>query len=111
MDGDICSCLASCMKIGSITTTKGVLFTKAEASVTPRPKVTKVKAGCASALRAASWPTVSKTPVRTRAPTMMNIAAIVQGALFDRTEPTLSIGKMPRISISVAPPIATTSTA
>ena len=110
LDGEIDSWRDSCMKIGIMTTTKGVLLTKAETPVTPTPNTLRVRPGCATALRAAIWLTHSSAPVRTKAPTIMNMAAMVQGALFDRTPATSLIGRMPSTSISTAPPTATTST-
>ena len=110
MEGETCNCLASFIKIGIITTTKGVLLTKAETSVTPSPRSTRVRTGFASTLRDAIWLAHSNAPVRTKAPTITNIAAIVQGALFDNTPATSCIGKMPSKSIRAAPEIAVTST-
>ena len=42
---------------------------------------------------------------------MMNMEAMVQGALFDNTPSASPCGRMPSTSISAAPAIAVTSTA
>ena len=68
-----------------MTTTTGVLFMKAEATITT-PMIPAIArfglfctADCAALVKALS------APVRTNAPITRNIAAIVQGAGFDST--------------------------
>ncbi len=98
------------MKIGIITTTMGVLFTKAESATTVTESPTRVSTGRASTLRAAAWVTQSSAPVRTSPPTMMKSAAMVHGAGLEKVSSRSSEGRMPSSSISTAPEIATTST-
>jgi len=54
--------------------------------------------------------TQSSAPVRTRPPTITNIAAIVQGAVLENTFITSTCGRIPSSSIAAAPVTATTST-
>ena len=101
---------ASCMKTGIITTTKGVLFMKADIATTPSAIAPRARTGDVSAAFTARAVAQSSAPVRTRAPTMMNIAAIVQGAALESTFTASACGRMPSTSISAAPPRAVTST-
>ncbi len=75
---------ANCTKTGIITTTSGVLFMMALASATNSRLPPMARAGLLRACRSAICVMACNAPVRTNAPTMMNIAAIVQGAGFDR---------------------------
>ena len=68
------------MKTGIITTTTGVLFTNAEASITKAMSAPIARAGRVSAWPSASRVNQSSAPVRTSAPIRMNIVTMVQGA-------------------------------
>ncbi len=103
-------CLDSLTKIGIITTTMGVLLTNADIASTVSVSVTSVAVGRRSTCRAACADIQSSAPVRTIAPTMMNSAAMVQGAVFENTFMASSCGRIPRISMATAPASATTST-
>ena len=66
-------------------TTMGVLLIKAEARAAKPSNSVTANFGCVLALLSAKRVTRSSDPVRTNAPMTMNMAAIVQGAGFDRT--------------------------
>jgi hypothetical protein len=70
---------------GIITTTMGVLFMKAEAMATTPSSIAMARLGLDFAASSAALISRSSAPVRTSAPMTMNIAAMVQGAGFDRT--------------------------
>ena len=76
---------ASWMKTGIITTTTGVLLTKAEAIITKAINAAIASAGRASACASAIWVNQWSAPVRVSAPITMNIAAMVQGAGLAKT--------------------------
>ena len=68
-----------------MTTTTGVLFMKAEATITTAKIPIMARFGLFSAADCAAVVNVAKAPVRTKAPITRNIAAMVHGAGFDRT--------------------------
>ncbi len=70
----------SWMNTGIITTTTGVLDTTAEASTTKPINRAMAIRGLTVACFWASAVNASSPPVRTSAPMMMNMAAMVQGA-------------------------------
>ena len=98
------------MNTGIITTTIGVLFKNADIAKTPMQITASDRFGRTFTWRSASWVARSKAPVRTSAPEITNIAAIVQGAELDRAVATSPCGAIPRTSIRQAPPMAVTST-
>ncbi len=85
LEADWPSVRDNCTMTGIITTTTGVLFMIAEASATTIRIIMIAVAGLDFALASAALVSASRLPVLTRAPITMNIAAIVQGAGFDRT--------------------------
>ncbi len=101
---------ASLTKTGIITTTTGVLFTTPDRPSTDSATAPKVRRGAASAWRTASCVIQSSVPVRTSAPTMMNMAAMVQGAGLANVAIAALPGTMPSTSIRPAAPMAVTST-
>ena len=97
------------MKIGIITTTSGVLLTKADMMQTRIETEASVITGWAPACFAALCPIQSSAPVRTSPPTMMNMKAMVQGAEFDSTPAMASVSRIPRDRSVTAPMMAVTS--
>ncbi len=102
--------LAIWITTGIITATRGVLFITAEAAATKVNSSPIVSLGRAPTWASAIWITISTAPVRTNPPINRNISTIVQGAVFDSTSTALPSGKIPKASITAAPPIAVTST-
>ena len=72
--------------IGISTTTTGVLLRKAEASVAPSMTSTIARRGCFSARFMTKSAARLMVPVRMSAPASTNIAPMVSGALFEKTE-------------------------
>ena len=108
-DADIPSFEDNCTNTGIITTTTGVFDTTADDKTTNPIKPAKAAPGRTPACRSTWLVNQLKAPVRTKAPITMNMAAIVQGAGFDRTSSPFSYGKSPRTNIKATPPMATTS--
>ena len=90
LDGATPRELAICTKTGSITTTTGVLFMKADASTTMARIPASAARGLLPTCACACEVTASSAPVRTSAPTTRNIAAMVQGAGLDSTSSAAS---------------------
>ena len=101
---------AICRTMGIIMTTTGVLFMKADATTTIRAIADSINTG-----RFAEWMLIASereesAPVLSNAPESTNIAAIVQGAGFEKTVVmALSNGNMPTARTIDAPHSATTS--
>lgn len=101
---------ASCIVTGIITATRGVLLQNGETALMKRPAPISVPRRCLAAPRETMRPIWLTMPVRTRPPVTMNMAAIVQGAEFEKTSSTLSGGTRPSRTTTAAPIIAVTST-
>ena len=82
-EAGILAFLATWMTIGIITATTGVLFMIADAMQTKVNSSAMVSKGRVSARAATMRDRWSSAPVRSRPPMMMNMKAMVQGALFD----------------------------
>ena len=76
---------ASWIVTGIITTTTGVLETKADEMITKPVSSASTRTGRSSARDSAILVNHCKAPVRTRPPMTINIIAMVQGAGFDKT--------------------------
>ena len=100
---------ATWMTMGIITATTGVLFMMAEATQTKANIAAMVISGWVSAREDTIRLRWSSAPVRRRPPMMMNMKAMVQGALLDSTPTASSKGASPSTSISAATPTAITS--
>ena len=87
---------ASCTVTGIITATSGVLLVKAEVPATKSPTTVKTMTLFCAARREAMRAKVLISPVRTRPPETMNIAAMVQGAGLEKTSSTPSDGTTPK---------------
>ena len=74
------------------------------------PTSTTTRTLCLSAWRDTVRASVLISPVRTRPPETMNMAAIVQGAGLENTFSTPSAGTTPKSTRIAAPSIAVTST-
>ena len=101
---------ASCTVTGIITATSGVLLVKAEATAMKSPTSVRTSTLFCAARRETIRAKLLISPVRTSPPDTMNIAAIVQGAGFEKTFSTPSEGTTPAITSTAAPSIAVTST-
>ncbi len=73
-----------------MTTTTGVFETIAELTITKAIRVPSATMGRSAAWASAILVNQSSAPVRTNAPMMMNMAAMVQGAGLDRTVSAVS---------------------
>ena len=109
MEGDSDIEWASRTATGSMTTTRGVLFTKGELTIRKSAQPTST-----SPRRSAAWRVIARvrllmSPVRTSPPETMNMAAIVQGAGLEKARRTWSWGTTPSSTTAAAPPMAVTS--
>ena len=92
-----------------MTTTSGVLFIIALAKATNTSDPPIARAGFFTAWRSTMRINAFNAPVRTNAPTMMNIAAIVHGAGFAKAMTASSYDNTPVTSNVDTPINATTS--
>ena len=86
---------ASCTVTGIITATSGVLLVKAELTATKTPTSDSTSTLFCAARRDTIRAKLLISPVRTRPPETMNMAAMVQGAGLEKTLSTPSEGTMP----------------
>ncbi len=99
---------ASWITTGISTTTIGVLFMRADRIITPSIMASIATTGDARlASRETSRPAASITPVRSSAADNTNMAAIVIGAEFEKTESASGTDKIP---VSNNAPIASSAT-
>jgi len=110
LEEEVPSSLATCITIGIIITTTGVLFMNAEANTTRQASNPIVNPGCFFPPLRIINVTEDNAPVRTNAPDRMNIAKIVHGAGFEKTCRASSNGRIPNTRRTEAPPRAVTST-
>ncbi len=101
---------ASCTVTGIINATSGVLLVKAELTARTSPTSDSTSTLFCAARRDTKRAKVLISPVRTRPPETMNMAAMVQGAGLEKTLSTPSEGTMPSTTSVAAPSIAVTST-
>ena len=99
---------ASRTAIGMSTTTTGVLFIKAEAAMVPMKNRRSTVLGRSLALEVSQVAAASSVPVRTKAPDRTNMAAMVMGALFEKTPITSLVLIRPSTRKAAAPAMATT---
>ena len=97
---------ASRMATGIRTSTTGVLFIRADASSVASRNTAVPVTGLWLAAATTRFASASSSPVRTSAPLIMNIAAIVMGAGFENAARTSSAGARPKITNSAAAPAA-----
>ena len=96
--------LAICNATGIIITTTGVLFINADAKTTKTPKAPSTNFGLSPPLEVTYLVRLDSAPVRTRAPEIINMAAIVQGAGLEKTINASLYGNIP-VKIKNAAPL------
>ena len=97
------------MATGIKTTTTGVLFIKPEATSVAMRNAAVPAIGRFLAAATTRFASASRSPVRTKAPLITNIAAIVRGAGLANAARTSFVGTNPKIINNAAAPAAVTS--
>ena len=98
------------MVTGIMTATSGVLLVKAELAAMKSPTPLRTNTLFCAARRETMRVKLLISPVRTSPPETMNMAAMVQGAGFEKASNTPSAGTIPSSTRIAAPSIAVTST-